>query len=200
MSTTSRPSGRGRGRRPADPASPQEKPPETEAEAEERARSILLNQLTAQARSRAQLAEKLAAKDVPDDVAHRLLDRFTEVGLIDDEAFARAWVASRGPGKGLARRALSAELRRKGVTDDDVRAALDEVDPDDEREAARTLVRRRLRSLRGVETAKATQRLVGMLARKGHPPGVAYAVVREVLAEEAERADELDALPDEITG
>ncbi|MCH1867505.1 regulatory protein RecX [Nocardioides sp. CFH 31398] len=189
--STTGPSGRRRARRTTEPAPPRERAPETEAEAEERARSILLNQLTAQARSRAQLAEKLAAKDVPDDVATRLLDRFTEVGLIDDEAFARAWVASRGPGKGLARRALSAELRRKGVADTDVWAALDEVDPDDEREAARTLVRRRLRSLRGVETPKATQRLVGMLARKGHPPGVAYAVVREVLAEDREDAADL---------
>jgi regulatory protein len=189
-------SGRGRTRRATASARPESQPAETETEAEERARSILLNQLTAQARSRAQLAEKLAAKDVPDDVAARLLDRFTEVGLIDDEAFARAWVASRGPGKGLARRALSAELRRKGVADTDVRTALDEVDPDDEREAARTLVRRRLRSLRGVETAKATQRLVGMLARKGHPPGVAYAVVREVLAEDREDAADL---PEEVS-
>ena len=44
-----------------------------------------------------------------------MLDRFTEVGLIDDAAFARAWVSSRQAGRGLARRALSAELRAKGV-------------------------------------------------------------------------------------
>jgi regulatory protein len=157
------------------------------------ARKILLDQLTAQARSRRQLADKLASRGVPDDVATRLLDRFTEVGLVDDEAFARAWVGSRGPGKGLARRALAAELRRKGVDDDSARAALDEIDPDDEREVARRLVRRKLRSTSGLDTQTATRRLVGMLARKGHPPGVAYAVVREELA--ASR-DDTDDLPD----
>ena len=101
------------------------------------ARKILLDQLTGQARSRSELAGKLAKKGVPDELADRLLDRFEEVGLVDDEAFARAWVQSRQPGKGLARRALAQELRRKGVDDEVARVALDEVDPDDEVEAAR---------------------------------------------------------------
>src|SRR5687768_13351714 len=76
-------------------------PPDTkaqvpEADPEAVARKILLDQLTGQARSRKELADKLAAKNVPEDIASRLLDRFEEVGLIDDEAFARAWIASRG--------------------------------------------------------------------------------------------------------
>lgn len=91
-------------------------------------------------------------------------------------------MSSRSVGKGLGRRALAAELRRKGVDDEEARAALAELDPDDEREAARRLVERRLRSTAGVDTATATRRLVGMLARKGHSPGVAHAVVREALA------------------
>ena len=77
------------------------------ADPEAVARKILLDQLTGQARSRKELSDKLAAKNVPGDIATRLLDRFEEVGLIDDEAFARAWIASRQPGKGLARRALA---------------------------------------------------------------------------------------------
>ena len=86
-----------------------------EADPESVARKILLDQLTGQARSRKELADKLATKNVPDDVATRLLDRFEEVGLVDDEAFARSWVAvPRSAGKGLARRALAQELRRKG--------------------------------------------------------------------------------------
>src|SRR6478735_9656162 len=78
-----------------------------EADPEAVARKILLDQLTGQARSRKELADRLAAKNVPDDVAVRLLDRFEEVGLIDDDAFARSWIASRQPGRGLARRALA---------------------------------------------------------------------------------------------
>jgi regulatory protein len=146
------------------------------------ARKILLDALTGQARSRRELADKLAKKDVPADLATALLDRFEEVGLVDDEAFARAWIASRQPGKGLARRALAQELRRKGIDDDVARGALDEIDPDDEEAAARALVRKKLRSMRGVETDKATRRLVGMLARKGYPPGMAFAVVKDELA------------------
>ena len=153
-----------------------------DADQEAVARKILLDQLTGQARTRKELSDKLAAKGVPDELASRLLDRFTEVGLIDDEAFARAWIASRQPGKGLARRALAQELRRKGIDDEIAREALDEIDPDDELEVARVLVRRKLRSVSILDEVKATRRLVGMLARKGHSPGVAYRVVREELS------------------
>lgn len=151
------------------------------------ARKILLDALTGQARSRKELADKLAKKDVPADLASALLDRFEEVGLVDDEAFARAWIASRQPGKGLARRALAQELRRKGIDDEVAREALDEIDPEDEDAAARALVRKKLRTMRGLERDKATRRLVGMLARKGYGPGMAYAVVKDELG-----ADDLD--------
>lgn len=152
-----------------------------EADPESVARKILLDQLTGRARSRADLAKKLAQKNVPDDVATRLLDRFEEVGLIDDAAFAREWVAQRQESRGLARRALSQELRRKGIDDELARAALEEVETDDEVETARRLVQRKLRSMRGLEKEVAIRRLVGMLARKGYPSGIAFRVVREEL-------------------
>jgi regulatory protein len=153
-----------------------------DADQETVARKILLDQLTGQARSRSQLTDKLAAKGVPDEIAERLLNRFEEVGLVDDEAFARSWVQSRQSGKGLARRALAQELRRKGIADDVAREALEEVDADDEVEAARVLVRRKLRSVARVDHPTAVRRLSGMLARKGYPPGTAFRVVREELA------------------
>lgn len=152
-----------------------------DADAEEVARKILLDQLTGQARSRAELATKLAKRRVPEDVAERLLTRFEEVGLIDDAAFARSWVESRQSGKGLGRRALAQELRRKGIDEEVARDALEEVDPVDEEEAARALVRRKLRTLRRVDRATATRRLTGMLARKGHGGDVVWRVVREEL-------------------
>ena len=155
-----------------------------EADPESVARKILLDQLTGRARTRSELATKLAQRKVPDDVATRLLDRFEEVGLVDDAAFAREWVAQRQSGKGLARRALAQELRRKGIDDELVRETLDEVDPEDEEEAARMLVRGKLRSVRNLEHDKAVRRLVGMLARKGHSGSVAYRVVKEELSAE----------------
>lgn len=160
------------------------------ANVESVARKILLDQLTGQARSRQQLRDKLDAKDVPEDVAIRLLDRFEEVGLVDDEAFARSWIASRQPGKGLARRALAQELRRKGIDDEIARSALDEIDPADEEQAARALVRKKLRSLSRVDDTAATRRLAGMLARKGYPAGLAFAIVRDELAASGRSADE----------
>jgi regulatory protein len=152
-----------------------------EADPEAVARKILLDQLAGRARSRSELAAKLARRNVPTDVATRLLDRFEEVGLVDDGAFAREWVSQRQEGRGLARRALAQELHRKGIDEEVARDALGVIDESDEVDAARMLVRRKLRSVRGLGTDKAVRRLVGMLARKGHSSGVAFRVVREEL-------------------
>jgi regulatory protein len=160
------------------------------ADPESVARKILLDRLSAQPRTRHELAETLAKRLVPPEVAQRLLDRFEEVGLVDDEAFARSWVESRRTGRGLARRALAQELRRKGVSDEVARAALDEVDPDDERAAAAELVQRKLRTMARIDRQTRMRRLTAMLARKGYSPAVAFGVVRE----------ELDALPDDGHG
>lgn len=148
------------------------------------ARTILLDQLTGRARTRAELRTKLASRGVPDEISERLLDRFTEVGLIDDAAFARSWVSSRQSGKGLAPRALAQELRRKGVDDETAREALGEVGLDDQVEAARLLVRRKLRSVARLEPAVAQRRLVAMLARKGYSSGLAFRVVQDELGAE----------------
>jgi regulatory protein len=110
-----------------------------------------------------------------------VLDRFTEVGLIDDEAFASAWVTSRHNGRGLGRRALTAELRRRGVDDDTVRGAVASVSADDERVAASALVERRLRAMSGLTRDTQIRRLVGMLARKGFSQSLAMTVVLEAL-------------------
>jgi regulatory protein len=159
---------------------------EVEADPEGVARTILLDALTGQARTRRELADKLAKREVPDDVATELLDRFTDVGLIDDAAFASAWVESRHRSRGLAPRALAQELRRKGVDDEEAKAALEQIDEDDQRAAARALVDRKMRSMRGLEPQVATRRLAGMLARKGYGAGLAFSVVREALAEDDE--------------
>ena len=128
----------------------------------------MLRQLTATPRSRAQLEQALRRKDCPDDVAAAVLDRMEEVGLVDDVAYAGMLVRSQQAGRGLARRALAHELRRKGVDDDTARAALDEVDPHDEEERARQLVAKKLRSMSGLDPVVQTRRLAGMLARKGY--------------------------------
>ena len=115
------------------------------------AREIVLRQLTAAPRSRSQLEQALRRKECPDDVAAAVLDRMEEVGLVDDTAYAGMLVRSQQAGRGLARRALAQELRRKGVDDETAQAALDEVDPHDEEDRARELVAKKMRSMSGLE-------------------------------------------------
>jgi regulatory protein len=159
----------------------------------ERARSICLRLLTGTARTRQQLADALRKRDVADEAAEEVLSRFEEVGLIDDAAFAGAWVESRHHGRGLARRALARELRTKGVDGELIDEALAQVGPEQEEAAARALVARKLRSTRGLERDRRLRRLAGMLARKGYSEGLALRVVRRALEEEGEDAEELDA-------
>ena len=160
---------------PADPGLDQAADPQAVA------RTILLDKLTGQPRTRAELADLLAEREIPEDVAEEVLDRFTEVGLIDDAAFANAWVESRHRGRGLGKRALAQELRRRGVDDEQARDALDELDPEQEEETARTLVRRKLRSMRSLDRDVAMRRLLGMLARKGYPGGLAMSIIKQEL-------------------
>lgn len=166
-----------------------------EADPEARARAICLRLLTMAPKTRAQLAEALRTREVPEEAAQAVLERFSEVGLIDDEAFAAAWVSSRHIGRGLARRALAQELRHRGVDDDTVNDAVQQLDPEQEVKTARRLVARRLAATRGTDPQARIRRLVGMLARKGYSPGLAFRVVREAL--EGEGAD-MDDLPDEF--
>ncbi|MGI3780636.1 MAG: regulatory protein RecX [Janthinobacterium lividum] len=111
-----------------------------------------------------------------------MLDRFVEVGLIDDVALALAYTSSRQSEQGLARRAIAMMLRQRGVDDDVVAAATATVEPDDELAAARRLVAKRLPVLAGLDRAVRTRRLVGLLGRKGYPAGMAYRVVAEALS------------------
>jgi regulatory protein len=161
------------------------------------ARQVVLDRLTGAARSRAQLADALAARGTPDNVARRVLDRFEEVGLVDDSAFAAAWVRDRQERRGLSRRALAHELRARGIDGATAAEALASVDPQVERAAAERLVVSRLRSMAAVSPSKRYGRLAGMLARKGYPSELTAEVLRKVLGDEVSGdealGDEFDA-------
>lgn len=155
------------------------------------ARSIVLNQLTARARSRAELEATLSSRNVPIDVATAVLDRMEEVQLVDDAAFAEQWVASRHRSRGLGRRSLHVELYRKGIDPELAAAALGQLDPELERQTAAELVQRKLGSTRGQPTPARARRLVGLLARKGYSGGLAMDVVRQALADEGDELPEV---------
>ncbi len=146
------------------------------------ARTICLQQLTSRARSRAELAATLHQRGVPDEPAARVLDRFTEVGLIDDAALAHAMAGAQHRERGLARRAVAAKLRQRGLADEVVAQAVAEIDPDTERERAMALVDRRRPALAGLPVPVQQRRLVGLLARKGYSAGLAYDVVQRAVA------------------
>ncbi len=162
------------------------------ADPEAAARQICLRLLTIEPRTRAQLADALRRRHIPGPAAETILDRFTEAGLIDDPAFARAWVESRHHGRGLSRRALSAELRRRGVADEDVHEAVELVGPDQEAATARHLIAGKVAATRGQPSAVRVRKLMGVLARKGYGAALAYRVVREALeAEGAQIAEDV---------
>lgn len=166
---------------------------------EAQAKEICLRLLTDRARTVQELSHALRRKEIPDDVAARVLERFDEVGLVDDEAFAGQWVRSRHRHRGLGRRAIAAELHHKGVAKEIADEALTEIDAESEENRARELVDRKLRTApinTTEQRATAARRLVGMLARKGYGGAVAYQVVREAVAARRAEADELGPVDD----
>ena len=179
---------------------------ETEvSDPEAQARQICLRLLTLAPRTRAQLATALRRRGIPAEAAETVLGRFTDVGLIDDAAFARAWVESRHYSRGLSRRSLSAELRRQGIETEEIREAVDILDPEQEVATARRLAEQKMAGTRGQPPEVRVRRAAGTLARKGYPPGLVFRLIKEVLEQEGSRdAFELDPDqyldPDEIGG
>jgi regulatory protein len=164
--------------------------PSTSESREEQARALCLRLLTVRARTRSELATALTKRGYPDDVSGEVLDRLTQVGLVDDEDFAEQWVRSRRVNAGKGKRALAAELRTKGVDDEVISATLADIDPCAERARAEQLVADKLRRERLTDAnddLKVTRRLVGMLARRGYDQSMAFDVVKVALAGERER-------------
>ncbi|WP_107658190.1 recombination regulator RecX [Nocardia suismassiliense] len=159
----------------------------------EQAKEACLRLLAVRARSRAELAQRLATKGYAEEITDRALDRLTEVGLIDDAAFAEQWVHARHTFSGKGKQALALELRRKGVAQEDAAPALDAISSDDEESRARELVRRKLRSIpAGLDRDKTIRRLVGMLARRGYNQSTAFTVVKAELAQAEIDTEDID--------
>jgi regulatory protein len=173
---------------------PAELPPE---EAWKKAKQVCFDLLAVRARTKDELRQALRRKGFDEELRERLLSKLDDSGLVDDSAFAEQWVRSRHAYQGLARSALVAELKRKGVDGDVAAQAAGEIDRESEEQRARELVRKRLRSMTTVDEQAATRRLLGTLARKGYPQGLAYAVIRDELKNAGAESTLLDdAVPD----
>ena len=157
----------------------------SERSVEHQARDAVYRLLAVRARSRAELRQTLSGKGFDEDLVEATLEKFANAGLVDDAAFAQAWVRERHEQQGLGRQALDAELRRKGVDGHIIADALSYVDESSEVERARELVRRKDRGMSGVDATKRMRRLVATLARKGYSEGLAFRIVREELERSA---------------
>ncbi|GAB3126178.1 recombination regulator RecX [Tsukamurella serpentis] len=185
---------RRRGRRPRDgDGEPHRVVEQDPAKREAQARDLIYRALGLRDHSRAELRTKLARRGFDEELAERMLDKFVAAGLIDDAAFAERWVQSRHRFSGRGRRALAQELRNKGVGDEAASAALDTVSREDERARAAELVDRKLARVHvpqeRADRDKLTQRLVGMLGRRGYHPSLALSVVLDAIGERSEAAD-----------
>ena len=171
---------------PDPPKQKQKQKQDREPDPHDVARQIVLRQLAMAPRSRAQLEQKLAQRDCPAVVAAAVLDRMSEVGLVDDEAYALMLVRSQQAGRGLAKGALARELRTSGINDELAQHALASISEADECDRARALVDKKLRAMHGLGIEVQTRRLAGMLARKGYSPSLTYAVIRDAIADAPE--------------
>ncbi|MGI8591793.1 MAG: regulatory protein RecX [Nakamurella sp.] len=145
------------------------------------ARAICLRLLAVAPRPRAGLAQALRRKEIPDAVAEEVLDRLTDVGLIDDVAYAGSFVRTKHRDRGLGQAALRTELRRLGVDEESMASAVETVDTDAERSRATELIAKRVDAAMEAGPIAAKRRLLGLLSRRGYPSAVAVSVVEQAL-------------------
>lgn len=153
---------------------------EPEADPESVARHIILQSLTRRDHTRAELTRKLAEREVPEDAANAVLDRFDDLGLVDDRGFAGRWVQSRQVRRGLSRRALQRELAAKGVGPEVVTEVTGQIDADEEQAIARAVAERKLRALQHLPAEVRARRVAGALARRGFDASVIARALREL--------------------
>lgn len=156
---------------------------------ETRARNVLLHQLARSAKSTSQLRKILEQREIPSEIAERVLERFTEVGLIDDAAYAETIVNSRRNYKGLAKSAIKRELNEKGVSQELVEEAISGITAEDDFESAKQLAIRRYRQMAHLERDVRTRRLAGYLQRKGYGSTSVFAAIKFAEESYSQEAD-----------
>ncbi len=145
------------------------------------AKAICLRLLAVAPRPRAGLAQAMKRKEVPDHIAEAVLDRLTEVGLVDDVAYAQSFVRVKQRDRALGRTALRTELRKLGIDDEVTVVAVDTVDDIAERARAADLVAKRIDAAMAAGPVAARRRLLGLLSRRGYSFEVAVPVVEQAL-------------------
>jgi regulatory protein len=146
------------------------------------ARNIVLNQLNFMPRSRKELEVTLIKREIDPQVAKEVLDRFVEIDVINDAAFAELLVRSRCNTKKVSRSVMRQQLRQKGVDQEIIDEVLLAVTDADELRMATELVEKKARSMSRLEPEVRKRRLFGLLARKGYGTAIALQVIKDLEA------------------
>ncbi len=155
----------------------------TQAEAEEKAYQRALNFLSYRPRAEAEIRRNLRKHDTPEELIETVLERLRRNRLVDDEAFARAWVENRCEFRPRGRRALRSELRQKGLEDQVIAEALEELD---EENLAYKAAKQKARAYRQLEWPEFRKKMLGFLSRRGFNYSIAAPAVERVWVEERE--------------
>lgn len=147
----------------------------------ERAYQRTLVLLAHRARSTAEVRRYLERQEVTPEAVAILTDRLTSHGYLDDLQFAQAWVRDRERFKPRSPAALRSELREKGVPDEIIAQALNEIDQDASAYRAGEAYARRLQSL---DERSFRQKLGNHLLRRGFAHGVVWKVVSQIWREQ----------------
>lgn len=151
-----------------------------DADVESVVRNLVLRRLTQRSYTRFQLEEYLQRKGVDTEAAARVLNRFEEVGLINDRDYAAEFIRARRSIKGTGPAVLRMELKKRGIADDLIAAELDLREGDDG-DVARDIAQRKLASLNRFDADTQSRRLVSFLVRRGYSPHMAFEVARELV-------------------
>jgi len=138
-------------------------------------------------RSSAEVRKNLEKHGYEAEVIETVLERLERSGLINDGQFAQTWVDNRSEFRPRGRRALSMELRQKGLDDEAIEAALSELDEDS---LAIQAARKQARKLHGLPKPDFRRKLVGFLARRGFGYGVIEPVLERVWQETMNNEDD----------
>lgn len=156
------------------------------ADTVERARLRALDLIAYRPRSVREVQRRLKRAGADDAAIAAVIERLKEAGLLDDDAFSRAWVESRTRASPRSKRMIAWELRRKGVSSADIEAALKEVDEEDTAYRAAT---QRLPKLQGLTPMERRRKLHDYLARKGFDYETIQCAIQRVESSEERDVD-----------
>lgn len=145
--------------------------------ADDKAYGLALAYVARRMRSRHEISDYFRRKSYDEALSEQLLARLEKLRLIDDVAFAEAWVRNRRLLKSVSKRRLQQELRQKRVNEDIIERALME-DEADERTVLRELVTKKRRQTKYQDDLK----LMQYLARQGF----GYDDIKSALSDDGE--------------